>query len=131
MSALSPKEKYRRYLLSDCWKLKRQYAMECAKFLCQRCFLAPAEDTHHGNGYTNVGNERPGDLICLCRNCHRAVHGLPPVAQPKPANDNQLLLPLQGGSSSQGRSSPPSPPPAKPRESVACAEKLQRWLKES
>jgi hypothetical protein len=32
-------------------------------------------DGHH-NTYENYGNERPQDLVVLCRSCHQKFHGV-------------------------------------------------------
>ena len=89
--------KYDYYLRIDCWmKQLRRAALERASYVCQarlQCPGARATEVHHIS-YASVGNERPDDLLAVCKACHAALHGrtLPvPVA----ANDNQLELPFE------------------------------------
>jgi hypothetical protein len=58
------------------WKVKRTQALMRAEYKCQTC---PARDTAldvHHNNYENYGNERPQDLVVLCRSCHEKIHGV-------------------------------------------------------
>jgi 5-methylcytosine-specific restriction endonuclease McrA len=58
------------------WKVKRTQALMRAEYKCQTC---PARDTTldvHHNNYESYGNERPQDLVVLCRSCHEKIHGV-------------------------------------------------------
>jgi hypothetical protein len=67
---------YKAYLNSIEWKERSEAAKENAGWHCQLC-------NKEGNGYTlhthhrtyqNIGNEKPGDLIVLCFECHSKFH---------------------------------------------------------
>lgn len=62
---------YAEYLQTNWWRDYRQ------KILREewRCKLCPgrAVDCHHMN-YENRGDEQPGDVIPLCRKCHKVWH---------------------------------------------------------
>jgi hypothetical protein len=65
---------YQEYLASDQWKDKRAAARRRAGYACQICnSRMPPLDAHHRT-YERIGNERDGDLIVLCRPCHRIFH---------------------------------------------------------
>lgn len=70
-------EKYREYLLSSRWKRIKKVIRIRDGGKCQECgetkgFL----DVHHIT-YENLFNEskHTNDLVLLCRNCHKDVHG--------------------------------------------------------
>jgi len=50
-------------------------AFERAGFRCERCGVPWGLEVHHLT-YDNLGDESLEDLICLCRDCHRQLHGL-------------------------------------------------------
>jgi hypothetical protein len=45
------------------------------KRTCERCKIAPATEVHHLT-YERRGREKPADLMALCADCHRILHGL-------------------------------------------------------
>jgi hypothetical protein len=53
-----------------------------------------ATEAHHLT-YVRIGREQPEDLLAVCSEHHRALHNRPAKRKlPRPANDNQLELPL-------------------------------------
>jgi len=76
------------FLVCDCWRTQiRPAALARASFRCQMCGKRRATEVHHLS-YKRIGNEPPQDLLAVCHPCHCELHGL------RPANDNQILLPL-------------------------------------
>ena len=77
--------KYKQYLKSTQWQLKRQQVFNRAlknansknKYgVCEKCGYEPYKEclqVHHLN-YDNVYNEHLEDLILLCPYCHKDVH---------------------------------------------------------
>ena len=63
---------YRDYLKSPHWKRTSARAKARAGYRCQRCGKRFTLQTHHKT-YKRIGRERPGDLLVLCRTCHRAM----------------------------------------------------------
>ena len=55
------------------WKVQRAQALARAGYKCQACSRRDTTlDVHH-NTYENYGDERPEDLVVLCRSCHQKV----------------------------------------------------------
>lgn len=78
-----PQFDYQEYLQSDEWKSTRDAARERAGYRCQVCNTdGPILDTHHRT-YERIGDELPGDLIVLCRDCHDAFHEHRKLARPQ------------------------------------------------
>lgn len=63
------------YLPSPEWQDRRKQAIERANGRCAHCSATERLQVHHVT-YRNIGNERPEDLLVLCRRCHRIEHGL-------------------------------------------------------
>jgi 5-methylcytosine-specific restriction endonuclease McrA len=64
------------YRVQPEWQVRRAQAITRAEYKCQTC---PARDTTldvHHNNYERYGNERPQDLVVLCRSCHQKIHGI-------------------------------------------------------
>jgi 5-methylcytosine-specific restriction endonuclease McrA len=58
------------------WQVRRVQALTRARYRCQMCSSHDATlDVHHNN-YQNYGDERPEDLVVLCRLCHQKFHGV-------------------------------------------------------
>ena len=58
------------------WQVRRVQALTRAGYKCQTCSRRDTTlDVHH-NSYENYGDERPQDLVVLCRSCHQNVHGV-------------------------------------------------------
>lgn len=66
---------YTDYLQTAHWQDKRAAAIRRAGNRCQFCGATGRLDVHH-NTYDRLGCEADGDLVALCRACHRAVHGM-------------------------------------------------------
>jgi 5-methylcytosine-specific restriction endonuclease McrA len=58
------------------WQVRRVQALTRARFRCQMGSSRDAPlDVHH-NSYQNYGDEKPEDLVVLCRSCHQKFHGV-------------------------------------------------------
>jgi len=69
---------YTEYLLTEHWHAVRRRVMKDAGWVCQMCprvMKVRAVDAHHFK-YENVGDERPGDVVALCRKHHTEWHEL-------------------------------------------------------
>jgi hypothetical protein len=67
---------YGEYIVSPEWREKAEAAKEAAGQRCQVCNVSRDRstlDTHHRT-YERLGHEEPGDLVVLCRDCHRLFH---------------------------------------------------------
>jgi 5-methylcytosine-specific restriction endonuclease McrA len=64
------------YRMQPEWQVRRGQALTRARYRCQMCSSHDATlDVHH-NSYQNYGDERPEDLVVLCRSCHQNFHGV-------------------------------------------------------
>lgn len=63
------KEKYQDYLTTGRWRELASDTKARAGGRCQVCNSPDNLETHHRT-YERLGAELPGDLICLCRECH-------------------------------------------------------------
>ena len=64
------------YRMQPEWQVRRVQALTRARYRCQMCSSHDATlDVHH-NSYQNYGDERPEDLVVLCRSCHQKFHGI-------------------------------------------------------
>jgi 5-methylcytosine-specific restriction endonuclease McrA len=64
---------YEEYLQTNHWQRMRYCAQWMADFRCQLCGALENLQVHHST-YRRLGNERPEDLIVLCRRCHSTHH---------------------------------------------------------
>ncbi len=71
------------YIRSDSWQRVRKEAMRKAKFRCQVCGTRTEKLCAHHNNYSNLGRERPEDLIILCSSCHQLFHDRLALAETK------------------------------------------------
>jgi 5-methylcytosine-specific restriction endonuclease McrA len=63
------------YRLTPEWQSKRTQMLSRAGYRCQICGKHDTQlDVHH-NSYERYGDERPQDLVVLCRRCHELFHG--------------------------------------------------------
>jgi hypothetical protein len=69
---------YPQYLLTEHWHGMRREALAFARYRCTRCEREDGPlDVHHRT-YDRKGQERPSDLLVLCRPCHAREHGITP-----------------------------------------------------
>ena len=70
-------ERYHDYLQTDYWKQVQFKVKERAEFRCQTCNSQLDLVAHHRT-YEHRGHELDhlGDLVCLCKRCHAAIHSL-------------------------------------------------------
>ncbi|MFH1075760.1 MAG: HNH endonuclease [Pseudomonadota bacterium] len=66
---------YAEYLQSPEWQARRIAHLKSSKFSCQVCNKKDTPLNVHHRTYENKGNERWGDLITLCQDCHKTFHG--------------------------------------------------------
>lgn len=71
--AVKRSEEYEAYLRSPAWQAKRAGALDAAGRRCQVCNTDRHLDVHHRT-YERFGDEDPGDLTVLCRQCHELFH---------------------------------------------------------
>lgn len=65
---------YDEYLQSESWKSKRKVILNRDNHTCQSCLSERATQVHHLT-YDRKYNELPNDLVSLCSDCHREIHG--------------------------------------------------------
>lgn len=68
------RESYKEYLVSDAWREKRKQVLIRDKLRCQLCGNDKNLQVHHVT-YDRIYNEELDDLITVCNNCHKTVHG--------------------------------------------------------
>ena len=64
---------YKDYLKTEHWQKTRISALIKSGYKCQLCGSTHNLNVHH-NTYKNRGNEKPEDLIVLCKDCHAKFH---------------------------------------------------------
>ncbi len=64
---------YYDYLQTPEWQKTRNRALRRANYRCQVCNGNENLHVHHRT-YVNRGNEKPEDLIVLCKDCHQIYH---------------------------------------------------------
>jgi hypothetical protein len=80
---------YYEYIKSPEWKNKREWALKFADYKCQVCRSVKNLNVHHST-YQNLGEEKPGDIIVLCKDCHEKFHNKLPET-PKAVVPTQML----------------------------------------
>jgi hypothetical protein len=71
------KQDYHKYLNSPEWKEKaRQKRIEAGN-KCQLCNSSGTPLNVHHRTYENIYQEKPEDLIVLCKDCHQKFHDIP------------------------------------------------------
>jgi 5-methylcytosine-specific restriction endonuclease McrA len=63
---------YSQYLKLPWWDFKRHQTLKRARGLCELCQDHEAREAHHTT-YERIGEEKPDDLVALCRRCHQHV----------------------------------------------------------
>lgn len=64
------KVNYEEYIKSYEWKQKADAAKARAGYACQVCNNKQYLNAHHRT-YERLGNEADGDILVLCRDCHK------------------------------------------------------------
>lgn len=65
---------YSEYLKTEHWKAVRKAALQRAGNRCQLNSSHTKRLEVHHNNYDHLGEERPKDVIVLCRDCHSKHH---------------------------------------------------------
>ena len=65
--------KYKKYLNSKEWKLKKKQLFDLRGYGCEQCNFEYYLDVHHLT-YKNLYNEKMEDLQILCKQCHLSKH---------------------------------------------------------
>ncbi len=66
---------YHAHLRSHRWFALRLRVLVRSGGICERCGERAMVDVHHLT-YRRLGHERMGDVLGVCRPCHRELHGL-------------------------------------------------------
>ena len=68
---------YQDYLKTEHWKILRRRLIKKSRGVCAICGVKCKRimQLHHKT-YVRLGEERPSDMMVLCPNCHRKVHGI-------------------------------------------------------
>lgn len=71
---------YKIYMKSEPWKVIRDMSLIRSGFMCEKCGSMGKRvggdatlHVHHMH-YRNFGAEDMGDLMVLCKNCHKNIH---------------------------------------------------------
>jgi hypothetical protein len=72
---LFDREQYQQYITrSSHWKMLKRHVRRRANGKCERCHDAPMTATHHLT-YDRMFDEDLSDLMAVCDDCHRFLHG--------------------------------------------------------
>jgi 5-methylcytosine-specific restriction endonuclease McrA len=63
---------YPAYLSTPWWNFVHDRTIKRARGLCELCGQHEAREAHHTT-YERIGEERPDDMMALCRRCHQHV----------------------------------------------------------
>ncbi len=76
---------YGEYLRTDHWQELREVTAFLSKYTCQKCGkkIKLSESNLHHLNYKNLGNECQDDVLFLCRECHKKIHGIGVEEKPK------------------------------------------------
>lgn len=64
---------YKHYLETEHWMRMREMALSRADYHCSVCGSTSVLQVHH-NTYERLFEERLGDLVALCGDCHQLFH---------------------------------------------------------
>ena len=78
---------YDDYMKSVEWEEKRQLRLRMDGFRCFKCGTAVNLQVHHIT-YERLGQEKMGDLVTLCKKCHKRLH------EPKENKPQKEIAPL-------------------------------------
>jgi hypothetical protein len=65
--------KYRDYLKTEHWIKVRSSVLEAYEHACSFCCAGDDLHVHHRT-YKRIGNEKWGDVVVLCKECHSVFH---------------------------------------------------------
>ncbi len=91
-------EKYRAYLCSREWGLRREAVHRRANGVCERCRRNSGYAVHHKT-YARIYREPLTDLILLCEECHDFTHGRGDL---DPADQDKAVIYFAGKISKNG-----------------------------
>jgi 5-methylcytosine-specific restriction endonuclease McrA len=77
---------YKEYLESDHWLKLRELCLIRSRYHCENCRTNKTTLHVHHITYDNKGNEKPEDLVVLCRICHKLQHQERPPPLPSQLN---------------------------------------------
>lgn len=86
--------RYREYLHSSAWQIRRACKLEQAKHCCQICGDRERLSVHHLT-YERLGCELSEDLLVVCNGCHWVVDEIRKDAGKGKALLERLLLPVK------------------------------------
>jgi 5-methylcytosine-specific restriction endonuclease McrA len=66
---------YLEHLAGEEWQVIKGDVMVRANYRCEQCGKPWGLEVHHKT-YERLGKESLDDLTCLCRDCHRKLHGI-------------------------------------------------------
>jgi 5-methylcytosine-specific restriction endonuclease McrA len=66
---------YYEYIQSEAWDKKRRARLKKDGYRCGDCGVSGLPLQVHHKTYIRLGNERMGDLVSLCKYCHKNRHG--------------------------------------------------------
>jgi len=64
---------YHEYIHSEIWRARASEMIRKGGYKCSKCGNIGHLQCHHTR-YTNLGNEKEGDLLVLCEACHKKIH---------------------------------------------------------
>ena len=91
---------YGAYLASREWALKKEALLTRSGGICERCYNAPYQETHHKT-YAHIGHESLDELLAVCSGCHQFLSAKSDV-DPKVRELPPLPLPFRYASQAQG-----------------------------
>lgn len=69
------RDEYASFTTTDCWKIRRDHYMR-NRSTCEICSTKADRLQLHHLSYDNMGHEPDSDLIAVCEQCHKSIHGL-------------------------------------------------------
>jgi 5-methylcytosine-specific restriction endonuclease McrA len=70
-----PKPTYEDYLKSEEWDKKRKLVLKRDDYTCQGCLAKHVPLEVHHKTYKNIQKEFLFELVSLCHDCHKRIHG--------------------------------------------------------
>lgn len=65
---------YAAYLMTNHWRTLRSKIYDLRKHTCERCKKKISLYHVHHKSYKHIGNERLGELMLVCYECHEILH---------------------------------------------------------